>query len=187
MIDCIHLVMCLHIKSWEGKCIWTLSLQTLALAVWVVLALESNVLKMCLSSQWKRMSKESKIYSSSTHNEGLTWSWSSHLQRLIVCWFGKHCFRDKVCSWSKPVEGRHDIFYFEDVNNEAVLQMYNSHTTVVLSLLLLCITVHQNCLVICVPWRKQPTLLLNVGGDNWSLWNDRVNENNDMIVVQEHN
>ena len=33
----------------------------------------------------KRMSKGAKIHSSSTHKEGLTWSWSSHLQRLIVC------------------------------------------------------------------------------------------------------
>ena len=33
----------------------------------------------------KRMSKGAKIYSSSTHKEGLTWSWSSHLQRLIIC------------------------------------------------------------------------------------------------------
>jgi hypothetical protein len=33
----------------------------------------------------KRMSKGAKIYSSSTHKVGLTWSWSSHLQRLIVC------------------------------------------------------------------------------------------------------
>ena len=33
----------------------------------------------------KRISKGSKIHSSSTHKEGLTWSWSSHLQRLIVC------------------------------------------------------------------------------------------------------
>ena len=32
----------------------------------------------------KRMSKGSKIHSSSTHKEGLTWSWSSHLQRLVV-------------------------------------------------------------------------------------------------------
>ena len=31
----------------------------------------------------KRMSKGAKIYSSSTH-EGLTWSWSSHLQSLFV-------------------------------------------------------------------------------------------------------
>ena len=33
----------------------------------------------------KRMSKGSKIHSSSKHKERLTWSWSSHLQRLIVC------------------------------------------------------------------------------------------------------
>jgi hypothetical protein len=33
----------------------------------------------------RKMSKGSKIHSSSTHNKGLTWSWSSHLQRLIVC------------------------------------------------------------------------------------------------------
>ena len=32
----------------------------------------------------KRMSKGAKIYSSSTHEE-LTWSWSSHLQILLVC------------------------------------------------------------------------------------------------------
>ena len=31
----------------------------------------------------KRMSKGSKIHSSSTHKEGLIWSWSGHLQRLI--------------------------------------------------------------------------------------------------------
>ena len=33
----------------------------------------------------KRMNKGSKIHSSSTQDEGLTWSWSSHLQRLVVC------------------------------------------------------------------------------------------------------
>ena len=33
----------------------------------------------------KRMIKGAKIYSSSTHKEGLTWSWSSHFHRLIVC------------------------------------------------------------------------------------------------------
>jgi hypothetical protein len=26
---------------------------------------------------------------------------------------------------------------------------------------------------------------MNEGGDDWSPWNDRVNENNDTIVVQE--
>jgi hypothetical protein len=33
----------------------------------------------------KRMSKGAKIHSSSIHKEGLTWSWSSHFQILIVC------------------------------------------------------------------------------------------------------
>ena len=33
----------------------------------------------------KRMSKVSKKHSSSTHKEELTWSWSSHLQRLLGC------------------------------------------------------------------------------------------------------
>jgi hypothetical protein len=31
----------------------------------------------------KKMSKGAKIYSSFTHNKGLTWSWSSHLQNLF--------------------------------------------------------------------------------------------------------
>ena len=30
---------------------------------------------------------------------------------------------------SNPVEGRYDIFHFEDVDNEGVLQRYNSRTT----------------------------------------------------------
>ena len=33
----------------------------------------------------KKMIKGIKIPSSFTHKEGLTWSWSSHLQRLTVC------------------------------------------------------------------------------------------------------
>ena len=73
------------------------------------------------------------------------------------------------------------------MDNEGVLQRYNSHTAAVCALLLLCIPVHQNCLVICRRWRKQPTLVMNEGGDEWSPWNDRVNENNGMIVVQECN
>ena len=32
---------------------------------------------------------------------------------------------------------------------------------------------------------KKATLVLNEGDDDWSPWNDRVNENNDTIVVQE--
>ena len=37
---------------------------------------------------------------------------------------------------SNPVEGRYDIFHFEDVNNERVLQGYNSHTTAVFAAIL---------------------------------------------------
>ena len=122
----------------------------------------------------KRMNKGAKIYSSSTHKEGLTWSWSSHLQILFVDLVNT-VSRDNVSIQSTPVEGRYDMFHFEDVDNEGVLQRYNSHTTAVCALLLLCIPVHQNCLVICVPCRKQPTLVLNEGGDDWSPWNDRVN------------
>jgi hypothetical protein len=32
---------------------------------------------------------------------------------------------------------------------------------------------------------KKATWVMNEGGDDWSPWNDRVNENNDTIVVQE--
>ena len=59
--------------------------------------------------------------------------------------------RDNVSIQSNPVDGRYDIFHFEDVDNEVVLQRYNSHTTAVCALLLLCISVHQNCMVICMP------------------------------------
>ena len=77
----------------------------------------------------KRMSKGSKIHSSSTHKEGLTWSWSTHLQRLIVDLVNT-VSRDNVkCpSNQNPVEDRYDIFHFEDVDNDGVLQRYNSHT-----------------------------------------------------------
>ena len=43
-----------------------------------------NSIEEVLEFPVKRMSKGAKIYSSSTHKEGLTWSWSSHLQRLFV-------------------------------------------------------------------------------------------------------
>ena len=52
--------------------------------------------------------------------------------------------RDNVSIQSNPVEDRYDIFHFEDVNNELVLQRYNSHTAAVCALLLLCIPVHQS-------------------------------------------
>ena len=98
----------------------------------------------------KRMSKGAKIYSSSTH-EGLTWSWNSHLQSLFVDLVNT-VSRDNVRSQSNqnPVDGRYNMFHFEDVNNEVLLR-YNSHTAAVCALLLLCIPVHQNCLVICGP------------------------------------
>ena len=89
----------------------------------------------------KRISKGAKIHSSSTHKEELTWSWSSHLQRLIVDLVNT-ISRDNVSIQSTPVEGRYDIFHFEDMDNEGALQRYNSHTAAVRVLLLLCIPVH---------------------------------------------
>ena len=66
-----------------------------------------------------RMSKGSKIHSSSTHKEGLTWSWRSHLQILFVDLVNT-ISRDNVSIQSTPVEGRYDIFHFEDLDNEMV-------------------------------------------------------------------
>jgi hypothetical protein len=118
----------------------------------------------------KRMSKRSKIYSSSTH-EGFTWSWSSHLQSLFVDLVNT-VSRDNVIIQSNPVVGRHDIFHFDDVDNE-VLQMYNSHTTSVLAA-----SLHPSTSELPGDLRalkKQATLVLNECGDDWSPWNDRVN------------
>ena len=56
----------------------------------------------------KRMSKGAKIYYSSTHKEGLTWSWSSHLQSLFVDLVNT-VSRDNVSIQSTPVEDRYDI------------------------------------------------------------------------------
>ena len=108
-----------------------------------------NSIEEVLEFPVKRMSKGAKIHTSSTHKEGLTWSWSSHLQSLFVDLVNT-VSRDNVSILSTPVEDRYDIFHFEDVDNE-VLQRYNSHTYAVCALLLLCIPVHQNCLVICGP------------------------------------
>ena len=108
-----------------------------------------NSIEEVLEFPVKRMSKGAKIYSSSTQ-EGLTWRWSSHLQILFVDLVNT-ASRDNVNFQSNPVDGRYDIFHFEDVDNEGVLQRYNSHTAAVCALLLLCIPVHQNCLVICMP------------------------------------
>ena len=80
----------------------------------------------------KRMSKGANIYSSSTHKEGLTWSWSSHLQSLFVDLVNT-VSRGNVSFQSNPVEDRYDIFHFEDVDNEMVLQRYKSHTAAVLA------------------------------------------------------
>ena len=44
-----------------------------------------NSIEEVLEFPVKRMSKGAKIYSSSTHKEGLTRSWNSCLQRLIAC------------------------------------------------------------------------------------------------------
>jgi hypothetical protein len=44
-----------------------------------------NSIEEVLEFSVKRMRKGAKIYSTSTHKEGLTWSWSSHLQSLFVC------------------------------------------------------------------------------------------------------
>ena len=68
----------------------------------------------------KRMSKGAKIHSSSTHKEGLTWSWSSHLQSLFVDLVNT-VSRDNVSIQSTPVEDRYDIFHFDNVDNEGVL------------------------------------------------------------------
>ena len=116
----------------------------------------------------KRMSKGAKIHSSSTHKEGLTWSWSSHLQSLFVDLVNT-VSRDNVRSRSSqnPVDGRYDMFHFEDVDNE-VLQRYNSHTTAVLAASLYPSTSE-------LPgdlWAlKKATLVMNEGGDDWSPWN----------------
>ena len=108
-----------------------------------------NSIEEVLEFPVKRISKGSKICSSSTH-KGLTWSWSSHLQSLFVDLVNT-VSRDNVSIQSNPVEGRYSIFHFDDVENEGVLQRYNSNTTAVCALQLLCIPVHQNCLVICGP------------------------------------
>ena len=97
----------------------------------------------------RRMSKGSKIYSSSTH-KGLTWSWSSHLQSLFVDLVNT-VSRDNVSIQSNQILLRADTTFL-------TLKMWTMSwfcrgtiVTQQLSLLLLCIPVHQNCLVICRP------------------------------------
>jgi hypothetical protein len=101
----------------------------------------------------KRMSKGSKIYSSSTHTRrGLHGAGAVIFRGCLFVDLVNTASRDIVSIQSNqnPVEGRYNILHFEDVDNE-VLQRYNSHTTAVCALLLLCIPVHQSCLVICMP------------------------------------
>ena len=113
------------------------------------------------------MSKGSKIHSSSTHKEGLTWSWSSHLQILFVDLVNT-ISRDNVSIQSTPVEGRYDIFHFEDVDNEIC------RGTIVTQLLsVLAASLHPGASELhgdlCA--LKKATLVLNEGGDDWSTWN----------------
>ena len=122
----------------------------------------------------KRMSKGSKIHSSSTHKmRGLHGAGAVISRGWLFVDLVNTVSRDNVRSRSNQnaVDGKYDMFHFEDVDNEGVLHRYNSHTAAVCALLLLCIPVHQNCLVICGPWKKQPTLVMNEGGDDWSPWN----------------
>ena len=126
-----------------------------------------NSIEEVLEFQVKRMSKGAKIYSSSTYKEGLTWSWSSHLQSLFVDLVNT-VSRDNVSIQSTPVEDRNDNFHFEDVDNEGVLQRYNSHTTAVLAA-----SLHPSTSELPGDLQalKKATLVLNEGGDDWSPWN----------------
>ena len=126
-----------------------------------------NSIEEVLEFPVKRMSKGAKIYSSSTYKEGLTWSWSSHLQSLFVDLVNT-VSRDNVSIQSTPVEDRNDNFHFEDVDNEGVLQRYNSHTTAVLAA-----SLHPSTSELPGDLQalKKATLVLNEGGDDWSPWN----------------
>jgi hypothetical protein len=102
----------------------------------------------------RMMSKGAQIYSSSTHKmRGLHGAGAVIFRGCLFVDLVNTAPRDNVSIQSNqnPVEGRNNIFHFDNVDNEGVLQRYNSHTTAVCALLLLCIPVHQNCLVICVP------------------------------------
>ena len=69
---------------------------------------------------------------------------------------------------SNPVEDRYNMFHFEDVDNEGVLQRYNSHTAPVLAA-----SLHPSSSELPGDLRalKKATLVLNENGDNWSPWN----------------
>ena len=76
--------------------------------------------------------------------------------------------RDIVSIQSNPVEDRYNIFHFEDVDNEGVLQRNNSHTRAVLAA-----SLHPSTSELPGDLRalKKATLVLNEGGDDWSPWN----------------
>ena len=154
MIDCIALHPSCEVFAYlvlRGKVCLNPQFANLSTSSMVAIGPGVNSIEDLIEFPVKRMSKGSKIHSSSSHKEGLTWSWSSHLQILFVDLVNT-ASRDNVRSQSNqnPVEDRDDNFYFEDVDNEGVLQRYNSNTAAC-ALLLLCIPVHQNCLVICGP------------------------------------
>ena len=73
-----------------------------------------------------------------------------------------------IQSKQNPVDGRYDMFHFEDVDNEVVLQRYNSHTRAVLAA-----SLHPSTSELPGDLRalKKATLVLNEGGDDWSPWN----------------
>ena len=68
--------------------------------------------------------------------------------------------------------------------NNVVLQRYNSHTAAAFTT-----SLHPSTseLPSHLCDLKKATLVLKESVDDWSPWNDRVKENNDMIVVQECN
>ena len=174
MIDCIASILwgvCLFSLERENASV--LSLQTLALAEWVLLALESHPLKRCLSSPKRGWAKDPRYITVPHTRRGLHGAGVVISRDWLFVDLVNTVSRDNVRSRSNqnPVDGRYNMFQFDDVDNDGVLQRYNSHTTAGCALLLLCIQVHQNCLMICMPWRKQATLVLNEGGVDWSPWN----------------
>ena len=62
-----------------------------------------------------------------------------------------------------PVDGGYDMFHFENVDNEGVLQRYNSHTTVVLAA-----SLHPSTSELPGDLQalEKATLVLNEGGDD---------------------
>ena len=71
-------------------------------------------------------------------------------------------------SQSNPVEDRYNIFHFEDVDNEGVLQRYNSHTSAAFPT-----SLHPSTSELPGDLQalRKATLVVNEGGDDWSPWN----------------